>query len=95
MAPSFKHAGQHAFLMLGVIEQVAHRSQDGTGAARDLLALLGELDAGFAALDEAHLQLVLELLDLHGERGLAHGAGFSRMAEMAGFCQATPGNATA
>ena len=39
------------------------------------------------ALDQAHLQLVLELLDLHGERRLADGASFGRMAEMAGFRQ--------
>jgi hypothetical protein len=56
-------------------------------APRDFLALLGELDTRFAALDQAHLQLVLELLDLHGERRLADGAGFGRMAEMAGFRQ--------
>ena len=54
---------------------------------RDLLALLGELDARFSPLDEAHLELVLELLDLHAERRLADGAGLRRMAEMAGFRQ--------
>ena len=73
--------------MLGVIEQVAHRGENGARAPRDFLALLGELDARFAALDQAHLQLVLELLDLHGERRLADGASFGRMAEMAGFRQ--------
>ena len=53
----------------------------------DLLALLGELDARLAALDQAHLELVLELLDLHAERRLADRAGLRRMAEMAGFRQ--------
>ena len=31
------------------------------------------------------MQLVLELLDLHGERRLAHGAGLRRVAEMPRF----------
>ena len=56
-------------------------------APGDLLALLGELDARLSPLDEAHLELVLELLDLHAERRLADGAGFRRMAEMPRFRQ--------
>jgi hypothetical protein len=77
-----ERARQHALLMFGIVKQVAHRSEDGARAARNLLALLGELDARLAALDEAQMQLVLELLDLHGERRLAHGTGLRRMAEM-------------
>ena len=68
--------------MLGVVEQVAHGREDSARAARDLFAFFSELDAGFAALDEAQMQFVLELLDLHGERRLAHGAGLRRVAEM-------------
>lgn len=68
--------------MLGVVEKIAHRGEDGPGAAGHLLAPLGELDARFAPLHEAHLQLVLELLDLHAEGGLADGAVLRRMTEM-------------
>ena len=68
--------------MLGVVEQIAYRGENRPRAAGDLLTLLRELDAGPAPLDEAHLQLVLELLDLHAERGLADGARLRGMAEM-------------
>jgi len=71
--------------MLGVVEQVAHIRQDGARPLCDLLALLGELDARLAALDQAYLELVLELLDLHAERGLADRAGLRRVSKMAGF----------
>ena len=47
-----QQAAQHAFLMFGVIEQIAHRGKNGAGAASNFLALLGQLDAGFAAPDE-------------------------------------------
>ena len=73
MAPSF-NACQHPFLMLGVVEEVAHRSENGASAFGDLFALLGEFDARFAPFDQAHLELVLELLDLHAHSGLADGA---------------------
>ena len=73
--------------MLGIVQEVAHRGEDAARASGDLLALLGQLDAGFSPLDEADLELVLELLDLHTERRLADGAGLRRMAEMARFRQ--------
>jgi hypothetical protein len=82
-----QHARQHPFLMLGVVEEVAHRGEDGAGAPRDLLALLGQFDARFAALDQAHLELVLELLDLHAHGGLADSASLGGVTEMAGFRQ--------
>jgi hypothetical protein len=68
--------------MLGVVEQVAHRGKDGAAAPHDLLALLGQFDARPPALDEAHLQLVFQLLDLHAERGLGDGASLSSLSEM-------------
>ena len=68
--------------MLGVVEQVAHRGEDGAPAPDDLLALLGQLDPRLSPLDEADLKLVLELLDLHAERRLGDGAGLRRLAEM-------------
>jgi hypothetical protein len=52
--------------MLGVIEQVAHRSVRAP-ALSDLLTLLGQLDSRLASLDETDLQLVLELFDLHAK----------------------------
>jgi len=67
--------------------QVAHRGEDGSRPPGDLLALLGQLDARLPPLDQADLQLVLELLDLHAERRLADGTGLSGMAEMARFRQ--------
>ena len=73
--------------MLGVVEKIAHRGKYGARAFGDLLALFGELDARLPSLDEAHLKLVLQLLDLHAERRLAHGAGCRGMTEMAGFRQ--------
>jgi hypothetical protein len=82
-----QHACQHPFLMLGVVEEVAHRCENGAGALRDLLALFGEFDARFAPFDQAHLELVLELLDLHAHGRLADGASLGSMAEMAGFRQ--------
>jgi hypothetical protein len=78
---------QYPFLMLGVVEEVAHRRENGAGALRDFLALLSELDARFAPFDQAHLELVLKLLDLHAHGGLADGASLGGVAEMAGFRQ--------
>ena len=80
-----EHARKHALLMLGVVDKIAHRGKDRPRAPHDLLALAGELHAGLAPLYEAEPELVLELLDLHAERRLAHGAGLRRMAEMARF----------
>jgi hypothetical protein len=68
--------------MLGVIEEVAHRGKDRAPAPDDLLALIGQFDARLPALDEADLQLIFQLLDLHAERGLAHGASVSCLSEM-------------
>src|SRR5262245_2531282 len=68
--------------MFCVIDEIAHRGKDGAPAPDDLLPLLGQLDARFSTFDEADLQLVLELLDLHAERRLGYGAGLSRLAEM-------------
>ncbi len=73
--------------MLGVIDEVAHGGEDGSRPTHDLLALVGELDARLAPLDEAQPELVLELLDLHAERRLADGARLGSMAEMARFGQ--------
>ena len=82
-----QHPRQHPFLMLGVVHEIAHRGENGARAPGDFLALLGKLDARLAPLDQAHAELVLELLDLHAEGRLADGAGFRRMAEMPGFRQ--------
>ena len=82
MAPSLSDARQHALLMLGVVDQVAHGSEDGPRPSHDLLALAGELYAGLAPLDQAQPELVLELLDLHTERWLADRARLGRVAEM-------------
>jgi hypothetical protein len=82
-----QHACQHPFLMLGVVEEVAHRGENGAGALGDLLALLGQFDARFAPFDQGHPERVLELLDLHAHGGLADGARLGGVAEMAGFRQ--------
>jgi hypothetical protein len=68
--------------MLGVIEQVAHRSEDRAPALSDLLTLLGQLDSRLAPLDETDLQLVLELFDLHAKGRLGDGAGLRCLAKM-------------
>src|SRR6516225_5834951 len=68
--------------MLGVIEQVTHRSKDRAPTPHDLLALFGQLDARLAPLYEANLQLILELLDLHAECRLGDSAILRRLAEM-------------
>ena len=71
--------------MLGVVDKIAHRGKDRSRPAHDFLALVGEFDPRLAPLYEAQPELVLELLDLHAERGLAHGAGLRRVTEMARF----------
>ena len=48
------------------------RFEDAPGARHDLLARFGERDLVGIALDELHAQVVLQLLELGGERGLAH-----------------------
>src|SRR5690606_9364879 len=53
------------------------------GPLDDLLADRGEHDAPRVALDELHAQLLLQLLDLGGERGLAHEAGLGGPSEVA------------
>ena len=73
--------------MLGVVDQVAHRGEDGPRPPHDLLALPGQLDARLAPLDQAQTELVLELLDLHAERRLADRARLGGVAEMPGFSQ--------
>jgi hypothetical protein len=73
--------------VLGIVQEVAHGSENAARAPRDFLALVGQGDARFATLDQAQLELVLELLDLHAERGLADGAGLGCVAEMPGFGQ--------
>ena len=73
---------QHPLAMLGVVEQIAHRGKDGAPAPDDLLALLGQLDPRLSPLDQADLELVLHLLDLHAESRLGDGASLRRLAEM-------------
>jgi hypothetical protein len=41
--------------MLGVVEQVAHRGEDGAPAPDDLFALLGHFESRLSALYEADL----------------------------------------
>lgn len=69
--------------------QANHAPRQGSSAraSTDLLSLLGQLDPRFPALDEADLQLLLKLLNLHTERGLADSAGLGRAAEMPGLGQ--------
>src|SRR5262245_56224881 len=80
--PKFQRPGEHSLPKLGVIEQVAHRSEDRAPTLSDFLTLLGQLDSRLAPLDETDLQLVLELLDLHAEGGLGDGAGLRCLAKM-------------
>ena len=68
--------------MLGVIEQVAHRGEDGAPAPDDFLALLRQLDSGLPPLDETDLEHLLKLPDLHAECRLADRASFSGFAEV-------------
>ncbi len=50
--------------------------------AGDLAALVRQQDARARALDEDEAELLLELVDLHGERRLRHRAGLGGAAEM-------------
>jgi hypothetical protein len=51
--------------------------------AHDLLAQRRDADLGGTALEDLHVELFLQLLDRHAERGLRHEAGFGRAAEVA------------
>jgi coenzyme PQQ precursor peptide PqqA len=60
----FQHTRQHALLMLGVVDEIAHRGEDSPCAQRDLFALLGKLDTCLPSLDEADLKLVTPRKDI-------------------------------
>lgn len=72
--PQFEDTRQHPLLPLGIVHKVLDRCENGPGPASNLYALVGQADPGFAPLHQFQLQLVLEILDLHAERGLAHRA---------------------
>jgi hypothetical protein len=79
--PELERSRKHPLTMPGVVEEVAHRGKVGASTADDLLALLGQLDPRLPPLDEAHLQLVLKLLDLLVSGGWVM-AQFRRLTEM-------------
>ncbi len=65
------------------IPEVAHLGQDAARAPRDLAPRLRKRGAFGPPLHQADAQLPLQLLDLHGERGLGYGAMFRGLAEVA------------
>jgi hypothetical protein len=67
-----------------VLRELDHpRTSPRTRAARAAIAtLVGKQHAGTRPLDEDEAELVLELVNLHGKRGLRHRAGFRGAAEV-------------
>jgi hypothetical protein len=68
---------------LGQFDDLLARLDDPAGALHDLHARGGERHALGRALDELHAEVFLELLELRGERGLAHEGAFRRAPEVA------------
>src|SRR5687767_10556385 len=71
-------------MSLGQLDDLVTGFEDAAGALDDLLAGGGERHALGCPLDELHAQVVLQLLELRRQGGLAHEASFGRAAEMAG-----------
>ncbi len=57
--------------------------EDSPGTGDDLLAGVGQGNPPRLTLDELYAQVLLQLLQLGGERGLAHEAALGRAAEVA------------
>ena len=64
------------------IADIADLVENALRAADDLAPRLRELRPLTPSLDELHAELLLQILDLHGERGLRHGAVRRGLAEM-------------
>ena len=79
----------------GEIDQIARRREHVLAPPYDLLADLRQDHFAGPALDQLDAQPLLEIADLHGQRRLGHGAGFSGAAEMPVLAPARRDNATA
>ena len=78
-----ERAGQQAGAMPGEILKIAGGAEDPLGALRHLGPDLGQDRLAGAPLDQRDPEILLELLDLHRQGRLAHGAGLRRPPEMA------------
>ena len=68
-------------------EDLVALAQHAPRTSHDLLAHLRELDVFRMALDQLHPQILLQLLELRGQRRLAHERALCRAAEMTGIGQ--------
>ncbi len=84
MTPKRNGPRQQPPLMRRVVRQIANVGQHPRRPARDLPSAVGEHHALAAALDELEAERLLELLHLHGQGRLRHGALLGRPAEMPG-----------
>ena len=62
--------------------EIAHVAENAGGARGDLVAFRRELHARARALDQHQAEALLQLVDLHRQRRLRHGAGIGRAAEV-------------
>jgi hypothetical protein len=80
--PEAQRAGQRIAAALGDLPHRGGLLQHRLGLAHQLLAQRGHRDLVAAALEDLHVELFLELLDGHAERGLRHMAGLGGTAEV-------------
>lgn len=69
--------------MPGMVDEIADIGKDQPGATGNFHPFGRQRHPLAPALDQHHAQQFLQLLDLHGQRRLAHRTGLRRLAEIA------------
>lgn len=82
--PEPQRPGEHVALDARRVDDVAGAGENARPAFRDLASGPGQHHPAVAAFDQFDPQRPLQLLNLHRQSGLGHGALLGRLAEMPG-----------